>query len=78
LVPLTAGLSLVLLGAYGWLGVRVYRAMLRRGDPADEARLYAVACVAGKIPSAYGQLRYWVGRAVGKRSGIIEYKRNGP
>lgn len=75
LVPPTAGGSLVLLFAYGWLGFRVFSATRRRGEPVDRARLYALYCVLGKIPSAYGQIRYWLGRAFGKRSALIEYKR---
>ena len=73
-VPLTAGGSLLFLLAYGVLGFRIFRATRCRGEPADRARLYALYCVLGKIPSAYGQLRYWLGRAFGQRSAIIEYK----
>ena len=75
LVPLTTGFSLLLLLAYVWLGFRIFRALRRRGETPEHSRLYAVYCVVGKIPSAYGQIRYWFGRAFGKRSAIIEYKR---
>jgi hypothetical protein len=30
--------------------------------------------VLGKIPSAYGQLRYWAMSGLDKRSQLIEYK----
>ncbi len=75
LAPPTGGASLFLLLAYAWLGLRVYRGIRRRGVPPAHARLYARYCVLGKIPSAYGQIRYWLGHIFGKRSAIIEYKR---
>ena len=71
----TRGLSLVLLVAYVALGARVSRSGRRKGQAAADARLYALFCVVGKVPCALGQIRYWLGRALGKRSAIIEYKR---
>jgi hypothetical protein len=70
----TRGASLLLLCGYGWLGYRIFRAVRRHGAAHAHAKLYAAFCVLGKGPSAYGQLRYWWGRALGKRSTIIEYK----
>jgi GT2 family glycosyltransferase len=78
LAPVTAGLSLGLLGAYGLLGARVYHSARRRGVGAEAARLYAAFCVVGKIPQALGQGLYWSRRATGRRSGIIEYKGSAP
>jgi len=75
LAPITWGASLLAFLAYPLLGVRIDRSLRRRGEPAGSARLYAFFCVLGKLPSAYGQLRYWLGRALGRRSAIIEYKR---
>jgi glycosyltransferase involved in cell wall biosynthesis len=74
----TRGVSVLLLGGYSVLGVRVARSLRRQGVASNHARLYALFCVLGKVPSAYGQLRYWLGRALGKRSAIIEYKRASP
>jgi len=68
------GWSLAILAAYPVLGLRVWRSSRRRSFSAAEARLYALACVVGKFPSAYGQLRYWTKKLVGSRSTLIEYK----
>jgi hypothetical protein len=65
---------LLLLG-YLSLGARVWAAGRRRGLTVSDARWYALSCVLGKVPSAYGQLRYWVLDWLGKRSRIIEHKR---
>ena len=77
-MPISAGWSSVLLSAYIVLGWRVYGSSRRRGLSAAEARLYALFCVLCKLPSAYGQLRYWAKRAMGRRSTLIEYKRADP
>jgi GT2 family glycosyltransferase len=77
LAPLSGGWSGVLLLAYPVLGARIFRSSLRRGLTAADARLYALFCVLGKVPSAYGQLRYWAKRVMGKQSTLIEYKRAG-
>jgi len=71
----SAGWSALLLLGYPLLAFRVYRASRRRGLPGSDARLFAAACVLGKLPSAYGQLRYWAMAGFGKRSGLIEYRR---
>jgi GT2 family glycosyltransferase len=72
----TSGASLALLAGYAVLLLRVFRASRRRGLRGAHARLYAAACVLGKLPAAYGQLRYWAWRLLGKRSGLIEYRRS--
>jgi glycosyltransferase involved in cell wall biosynthesis len=74
-MPLSAGWSSALLSAYVVLGWRVYRSSRRRGLSAAASRLYALFCVLGKLPSAYGQFRYWARRAMGRRSTLLEYKR---
>jgi hypothetical protein len=74
LAPFTFGASLLLLGGYLVLGWRIHRAARRRGLSPADARLYAVACVVGKVPQALGQLLYWKKRLTGSRGGLIEYK----
>jgi glycosyltransferase involved in cell wall biosynthesis len=68
------GLSLVALVGYPLLAFRITRFGRSRGMTASEARAYAFFCVLGKIPSALGLLRYFLKRARGERSLIIEYK----
>ncbi|MES1164824.1 MAG: glycosyltransferase family A protein [Verrucomicrobiota bacterium] len=74
LAPVTAGLSGLLLGGYGVLTLKIYRAVRRRGMAPADARLYAVSCVVGKFPQVLGQGLYWTRRATGQRGRIIEYK----
>ncbi len=45
------------------------RVYLRRRDPA-----YATFIVLGKLPHLHGQVKYWLDRARGKDSRLIEYK----
>jgi GT2 family glycosyltransferase len=70
----SAGWSALLALAYPLLGLRVYRASRRLGLGPADARLFALHCVLGKPPSAYGQLRYWAMSSFGRRSDLIEHK----
>ena len=70
------GWSLLLLLGYPLLALRVYGSGRRRGLPVADARWFAVSCVLGKLPSAYGQLRYWALSWLGQRSGLIEHKQS--
>jgi GT2 family glycosyltransferase len=73
----SGGWSSILLGSYLVLALRIFRWSRRRGFSAADARLYTLFCVLGRFPSAFGELRYWAQRAVGKRSALIEYKHAG-
>lgn len=66
--------ALILLG-YPFLALRVFMSSRRRGLSRSDAWLFARFCVLGKLPSSYGQLRYWTQALLGKRSALIEYKR---
>ncbi len=72
--PPTLGMSLALLSAYPLSAARAFGYLRSRGRPIDDALLYALAAVAGKIPEAQGALKFRLGRARGKRSQLIEYK----
>jgi hypothetical protein len=74
LSPVTAGLSLTMLGAYGVLGARAYRSARRRGIAAEDAQLFAASCVVGKLPQALGQGLYWLRRMTNREGSLIEYK----
>ena len=67
------GLSLILL-VYVWLGFRIWKYRLRRGDHAGSSAWYAVFTVIGKLPNAIGMLTYWKNHKLGKQAKIIEYK----
>ncbi|MBO0698025.1 MAG: glycosyltransferase family 2 protein, partial [Zavarzinella sp.] len=72
--PFTRGVSLVLFAGYAVLFWKIQRSRRKRGDDPRTARLYARYCVLSKFPQAAGQLRYWRGRLVGRRTRLIEYK----
>lgn len=82
LVPATAvvlawpthGASLALLAGFVLLGWRVWQYGRRRAWSSVDAAAYALFTVLGKFPQALGQSQYVVGRALGRRSGLIEYK----
>ena len=70
----TLGLSLGLLAAYPVSAARTYRKTRGGGRSPEDALLYAAAVTLGKLPEAQGALKYRLGRAFGRRSGLIEYK----
>lgn len=70
----TNGWGLLLFGAYG---VNLYRSrqhLLRCGAGKKEAALYAAFATLSKFPGALGQLKFHVGRLMGRGSTLIEYK----
>jgi GT2 family glycosyltransferase len=69
----THGWSLLLLIAYPLTAYRVFRSMKRSGLAGNQALLYAVFCTIGKFPEAQGQLRFYWGKLLGRRSKLIEY-----
>jgi len=70
----SGGWSSILLASYLVQALRIFRSSRRRGFSSADARLYAASCVLSRFPTAYGELRYWAQRAMGKRSKIIEHK----
>ena len=69
----THGLSLLALGAYGLLGLRVWAGRRREGDSRAEAWLYTKFLLIAKFANAVGLLRFFFNRIV-QRYEIIEYK----
>ena len=70
LLPVTLGISSLLLLAYPWLAWRIYKWRRTIGDDKRAARLYSFYCVLGKFPQFEGQLRFLATR----ESKLIEYK----
>ena len=70
----THGWSLVLLGAYPVLVVRIRRHLTRRGFSSSDAWIHAGACTIIKVPQVAGWLQFHLNRLVRKRSSPIEYK----
>lgn len=70
----TCGASLLLLLVYPLQYYRIKNAAMRRLAVEADARLYAIACLVGKVPEAIGMITYWWARLTSKRRAIIEYK----
>ncbi|MEM6853270.1 MAG: glycosyltransferase [Planctomycetota bacterium] len=58
-----------------WLRIRDFR--LSKDDQPSDATLYATFTVLGKIPNAWGAIKYYERRFLGRKSEIIEYKTSG-
>jgi GT2 family glycosyltransferase len=71
----TDGLSLLALGAYGVLWLRVRGARLALGNERADASLYATFVVIGKWAEAAGVLRFAWDRLRGRRGKLIEFRR---
>ncbi|MEO0407541.1 MAG: glycosyltransferase [Cyanobacteria bacterium P01_A01_bin.135] len=74
LIPLTNGLSLLLLFGYGVSLYRTYKHTQQRGFSEKIAWLYSLSCIFGKLPEAQGQLSYHLNRLLGRHQALIEYK----
>lgn len=71
----TRGLSLLLVVAmYALLFFRAYKGVRIRAASNALAREYAFFNVLSKFPMLWGMMQYWVGRATGKKTRIIEYR----
>jgi uncharacterized membrane protein YccC len=58
---------------YGVLAFRIWRYRRARGNSARDAAIYAAFTVLGKLPEAFGLLRFWRNQFA-RRYQIIEYK----
>lgn len=74
LIPVTAGLSLILGLGYLVQLWKVYKYRLQFNDSSADAKLYAFFCVLGKFPEMIGQAQYWLTRWRGQQATLIEYK----
>lgn len=70
----THGESLLLLVSYPLLTYRIYRYMRQLGLISRDAALYALFCMLGKFPQVQGQIQFHLGRLLGRRSKLVEYK----
>lgn len=74
LLWLTWGLSLLLLGLYGALYLKIVGHGRRRGLSKPDARLLARYTVLGKFPQMWGQMKYHIRKMTGRQGRIIEHK----
>jgi GT2 family glycosyltransferase len=70
----TAGLSTLLLSAYGVSTVRTFAATLRRGHEAKASAAYALSCTVGRFAELQGVAQFLRDRWAGRQSKLIEYK----
>ena len=70
----TGGASLLLLGGYALLFLRIYRRCRRRGWSNVEARLYAAFTVLAKFPGVLGVMKFNLDRWRGRSPALIEHK----
>lgn len=70
----TKGWSLLLFSGYGVLIWRIYRYQRSHSFSYQDALLYAVFCVLGKIPQLQGQLIFYRNAWLRKETALIEYK----
>jgi GT2 family glycosyltransferase len=70
----TGGWSLLILAAYLVLWLRVVSYGRRRGWGTPSSIIYALFVVLGKFPQLLGQLKFFLLRALGRKSRLIEYK----
>ncbi len=72
--PASGGVSMLSLGVYPALLLKVYRYALGRGFSPAEARIFAISAVASKFPQAAGMLKYAWNRLRNQQGTLIEYK----
>lgn len=66
--------SLLLLGAYPLLIYKTYKSLQKRGFSSSDSALYAVSCIAAKVPNLFGQIKFYFNKTVGQSNPLIEYK----
>ena len=66
--------SLLLLGAYPLLIYKTYKSLQKRGFSSSDSALYAVSCIAAKVPNLFGQIKFYLNKTVGQSNPLIEYK----
>ncbi|NES87381.1 MAG: glycosyltransferase family 2 protein, partial [Moorea sp. SIO2B7] len=75
MVWITRGWSLLLFAGYPLLIYKIYNPLQQQeGITSKDAFLYALFCVLGKFAQVQGQIQFHLGRFLGKRSKLIEYK----
>ena len=74
----TKGLSILLLCGYPLVAYRISRYMQQQGIKSKDAWAYGLFCMLGKFPQVQGQLQFHLGRLLGRRQALVEYKTAAP
>ena len=74
----TKGLSILLLGGYPLVAYRISRYMQQQEIKSKDAWAYGLFCMLGKFPQVQGQLQFHLGRLLGRRQALVEYKTAAP
>lgn len=72
--PRASFLPLAVVCGYVVLFARIHRSARQLGESPRHAALYALFCMLAKLPHCVGAARYWIARARGRSSQLIEYK----
>ncbi|WP_427162003.1 glycosyltransferase [Aliinostoc sp. HNIBRCY26] len=71
----TKGVSIILLLiAYSVLAYRIYQYILKRGFSSEDAIVYSLFCILGKLPQVQGQIQFHISQLLKQKTTIIEYK----
>lgn len=68
------GWSLLLLLGYPLMIYKIYRYLQQRNYSTKDTTIYAVACLASKLPQVQGQIKFHLNRLLGQKINLIEYK----
>jgi len=71
---LTHGWGLLLFGVYILLNYRIYNGKKQESFSHQDSFIYALFCILGKFPQAYGQTKFYVNQLLSQREQLIEYK----
>lgn len=74
LCTIVPALTAVVVPAYALMAVRIYHERINRGWSSNDSWIYAVGCMAAKLPQAVGTLRFAARQWRGRPRTLIEYK----
>src|ERR1022692_160970 len=79
LLPITLLISGLVFGPWGWAAWLIYplhvlQKIVRFSGPLGDRALLALFDVLGHFPQAYGQIKFFCDRMLGREASIIEYK----
>jgi len=68
------GWSILMLLGYPLMTYKIYRYLKQRNYSTKDTALYAIACLACKLPQVQGQIKFHINRLLGQKISLIEYK----
>lgn len=68
------GWSILILIGYPLMTYKIHRYLKQRNYSTKDTVIYAIACLASKLPQVQGQIKFHINRLVGRKISLIEYK----